>query len=110
MSGWRRRPWGLAGGQEGSTNSVEYLRGDATRLRHGRVRRIELEPGDSVRIVTGAGGGYGDPASREPERVAADVRNGYVTVELARERYGVVVDESSLELDEDVTGRLRARR
>ena len=29
--------------------------------------------------MTGGGGGYGDPREREPERVAADVRDGYVT-------------------------------
>ena len=78
MGGWRRRPWGLAGGGEGTNNAIEYLHADGTRSRHGRVKR-DVVAGDVVRIVTGGGGGYGDPLEREPERVAGDVLDGYVT-------------------------------
>jgi N-methylhydantoinase B len=34
------------------------------------------------------GGGYGDPAKRDPELVAADVANGYISAEAARKEYG----------------------
>ena len=44
-----------------------------------------------MRIVTATGGGYGDPHERDPESVADDVRNGYVTVAEALEQYGVTV-------------------
>ena len=110
MSGWSRRPWALDGGQEGSNNFVEYVRQGERTIRHGRVRRVRLLPGDLVRIVTGSGGGYGDPREREAERVVADVRGGYVTAERARERYGVVVDDSTLELDAEATARRRGGR
>ncbi len=43
-------------------------------------------------MVTCTGGGYGDPMKRDPEKVAWDVKNGYITVEQAREDYGVLVD------------------
>ena len=38
------------------------------------------------------GGGYGPPAGRDPERVLEDVREGYVSLERAREEYGVAID------------------
>ena len=43
------------------------------------------------------GGGYGDPIERDPERVAADVRDGYVSEDEARRTYGVVVTEGRVD-------------
>ncbi len=108
MGGWRRRPWGLDGGGEGTNNGIEYLHADGERSRHGRVKR-DVKAGDVVRIVTGGGGGYGDPFEREPERVAADVLDGYVTAEQAAEVYGVVVDPETGAVDEQATAGRRAR-
>jgi N-methylhydantoinase B/oxoprolinase/acetone carboxylase alpha subunit len=34
----------------------------------------------------------GDPLARDPQRVVNDVRNGYVTLERAREIYRVAID------------------
>jgi N-methylhydantoinase B len=109
MGGWRRRPWGLDGGEEGSNNYLEYVRDGATE-RHGRISRIELERGALVRVVTGRGGGYGDPREREPERVLDDVRDGYVTAAEARAVYGVVVEERGRRVDDAATARLRQGR
>lgn len=39
------------------------------------------------------GGGYGDPAEREPERVLEDVEMGYFTQEAARRDYRVAIEE-----------------
>jgi N-methylhydantoinase B len=55
------------------------------------------------------GGGFGDPLARDPQRVGADVRDGYVTPERAREDYGVVVDDGG-EVDLPATATLRAAR
>jgi len=52
----------------------------------------QLGPGDVVVMEAAGGGGYGDPSERDPERVAADVREGYVTPEAAREQYGIGID------------------
>jgi N-methylhydantoinase B len=48
------------------------------------------------------GGGFGDPIDREPGRVADDVRNDYVSQEVARETYGVVLDDDG-SVDADAT-------
>lgn len=109
MGGWRRRPWGLAGGEPGSNNVLEYRRGDEVLLRHGRVPRIELEAGDVVTVLTAGGGGFGSPLEREPHRVLSDVLDGYVTREHALADYGVVIGDD-LELDPAATERERSRR
>jgi N-methylhydantoinase B len=46
------------------------------------------------RLDTPGGGGYGDPLQRDPERVFADVREGYITGAAAERDYGVVVVET----------------
>jgi N-methylhydantoinase B len=38
------------------------------------------------------GGGYGDPLDRDPERVAWDVREGWISIDRARSIYGVVLE------------------
>jgi N-methylhydantoinase B len=43
------------------------------------------------RLDTPGGGGHGDAATREPERVLADVREGTVSPEAAEQHYGVVL-------------------
>ena len=60
----------------------------------GTGSKILLKPGDTVRMVTGTGGGYGNPLNRDPARVAMDVKNGYITPKDAEEVYGVLVDGS----------------
>ncbi len=53
--------------------------------------RVNLRPDDVVDVILPGGGGYGDPFEREPAAVLADVVDGYVSVEAARELYGVEV-------------------
>jgi hypothetical protein len=43
-----------------------------------------------------SGGGFGDPLERDPERVRADVRDGYVSLAAAERDYGVVLDPDTL--------------
>jgi N-methylhydantoinase B len=107
VGGSERRPWGLAGGGEGTTNYLEYVRDGAVE-RRGRVAHVPLDDGQLVRSVTGTGGGFGDPREREPERVRDDVRDGYVTLEYAREVYAVALDPETLEVDAAETAALRS--
>ena len=45
-----------------------------------------------VTMDAAGGGGYGEPLEREEERVEADVRDGYVSLEAAENSYGVIID------------------
>ncbi len=82
------RPWGADGGGVGSLNGIEILR-DGNRIPLTRTPRFKLQRGDRVRILTGGGGGWGDPKHRDPASVARDVRDGLLTEDAALSIYGV---------------------
>jgi N-methylhydantoinase B len=67
----------------------------------------QLRPGDVVTMDAAGGGGYGDPLQRYLEFVKGDVLDGYVSIEGAREHYGVVIDPDTMEIDRDATLSLR---
>lgn len=90
-----QRPWGVAGGHEGTSNFYEVVRGNGQRMRGGRVTGLTLAAGDLVRVVTGNGGGWGEPRQRERELVLSDVLDGYITADTASEVYGVDVDREA---------------
>jgi N-methylhydantoinase B len=101
-------PWGLAGGLSGAGNGVS-LRVDGKEVSgfpNGKVFSRRLKAGDAFTLYSGGGGGFGTPRERDPERVAADVRQGYVTRDAARELYAVALDEDG-RVDGEATERLR---
>jgi N-methylhydantoinase B len=67
-------------------------------------------PGDVIQFHSAGGGGYGDPLARDPEAVAADVFNDYVSIERAQEDYGVVIDPKTLKVDLKETDKVRGSR
>jgi len=67
----------------------------------------QLKPGDRVTIDAPGGGGYGQPFEREPELVAEDVLEGYVSLENARSEYGVEIDPATHEAEPVGTKKLR---
>ena len=101
------RPWGLEGGGEGSNNYMRIESGGTVK-RVARIPYQALTEGDRVAVVTGGGGGFGDPFSRPAGEVAADVADGYVSAECARADYGVVIAADG-SVDEAETAALRTR-
>jgi transposase-like protein len=85
-------PWGLKGGAQGSPNYMEMIHADGASQIFGKTAQYKLQRGEVARLVTGTGGGYGDPHQRPEEAVLDDVRDGYVTKEMAEAEYGIVVD------------------
>ncbi|MFW7267971.1 hydantoinase B/oxoprolinase family protein [Gluconacetobacter sp. Hr-1-5] len=83
----RIMPWSLKEGHEGTGNYALILRRDGTQERHAFVSGLRVDKGDVIRIVTGTGGGYGNPALRDPALVARDVKNGLITAEHAQHVY-----------------------
>ncbi len=63
--------------------------------------------GDVIIMDAAGGGGYGEPLERDPEMVEWDVTEGYVSLERAREDYGVVINPETMKIDMGATGRLR---
>ena len=69
----------------------------------------QLKTGDVISMRSGGGGGWGDPASRDPDQVVADVRDQRISNEQARDIYAVVIDTSgaAVKLDGNQTRQLR---
>ncbi len=74
-----------------------------------KIFNVRLERGDAYKMLSGGGGGFGNPLERELDKVAEDVREGYVSAEVAREVYQVVVDERG-QLDHAATEALRTAK
>jgi N-methylhydantoinase B len=89
------RPWGLAGGGDGYGNEVRLrIDGKETgELPNAKVLSRRLKPGDAFIVRSGGGGGFGPPRSRDPAKVANDVKQGYVSAQTAREVYGLEVKD-----------------
>jgi N-methylhydantoinase B len=104
-------PWGVAGGQAAGTGRcvVNPGRPDERLLRPLSDGNM-VKRGDIVRIETGGGGGWGHPFDREPERVLADVRGGFVSRASAEEHCGVVLGGDGRSIDRIATESCRARR
>ncbi|WP_430383574.1 hydantoinase B/oxoprolinase family protein [Streptomyces sp. P10-4] len=103
----RTQPWAIGEGREGDNNHVILNPGTHREVVQGGSYN-HLVAGDVLVNNTGGGGGYGNPFEREPERVARDVRNGFVSVAAARRAYGVAVDAETFEVDLRETAALRA--
>jgi len=100
-------PWGVAGGMNGTPNyCVIYKQGEEPKVVR-KVAAVKLKKGDMVSLRSGGGGGWGDPLERDPELVRMDVKNEYITIDIARNIYGVVLDPVTLEIKWDETKKLR---
>jgi N-methylhydantoinase B len=104
------KPWGLDGGGEATGNEVAIRVAGKwkTDFPNAKVLVAYLEPGDAFRMRSGGGGGYGSALERPVEDVSADARQGYISLQAARESYGVVLDAETFAVDRPATERLRA--
>ncbi|HYC13937.1 MAG TPA: hydantoinase B/oxoprolinase family protein, partial [Stellaceae bacterium] len=94
---------GRNGGGKGAAGSVELLSGRPIRPKG----RQTVPPRDTIRLGLPGGGGFGNPKTREAERVREDVLDGLITREEALRDYGVALDAQG-HLDLAETARLRA--
>ncbi|MCK4724716.1 MAG: hydantoinase B/oxoprolinase family protein [Anaerolineales bacterium] len=93
-------PWGMEGGEEGSKNYTKILFTDGREPDiFGKTAQYNLKKDDVARLITGTGGGYGDPIDRPIEMIQSDVKDGYITLEQAEKEYGVVLNPDTLELE-----------
>jgi N-methylhydantoinase B len=103
----RFAPYGLFGGKRGRLARTVINPGPGEILVHGKASR-EFAHGDVISFQQSGAGGYGDPFERDPACVLDDVLDEYVSVEAARDEYGVVIVGD--EVNEAATAALRARR
>ncbi len=93
-------PQGLFGGKPGKSGKWIINEGTEAEkvLEHALGDVIFLKYGETVTLVTPSGGGYGDPLERDPQQIAEDVRQGYISVEAAKRDYGVEVEPQTFQV------------
>ncbi len=103
---------GLQGGDDASAYSCRYRVGTPEEFQVENAINVQLPAGTITAYQYGGGGGFESPLLRDPAAVREDVLDEYVSVEAARDRYGVVVSGTAegcdVEVDEDATRSLRA--
>jgi N-methylhydantoinase B len=93
----RFTPWGVQGGQAGKASLFRRNPDSNREYNLGNTDVVSVDPGDVVEITSAGGGGWGSPLEREPERVLRDVECGFVSVDGARNDYGVVIQEGAVD-------------
>jgi len=101
-------PFGVNGGRPAALNRFVYEtdKGEKSPPLTSKITDVKIRRGQKVRLETPGGGGFGDPAARDPALVARDVRLGYVSREAARRDYKVVLGD---DLAPDLAATAKAR-
>ena len=102
-------PYGLDGGGNGGKSRLAIEQSDGVERTLPSKSTFETHPGEKVTIQTAGGGGWGNPKERDPEKVRVDVFQGLVSIERAREIYGVAIDPESFGIDHAGTKKLRGK-
>ena len=98
--------WGLFGGKDGVGPNVNIKSLDEKEKNLLKANGLQIKKGTVLTTYTGGGGGFEKPFERNPENVLNDVINKYVSIEKARDHYGVVIDED-LQINKEGTFKLR---
>ncbi len=99
-------PYGLHGGGSG-TPSISLLQHVNEEEVLPTMVSTSIKAGERLYHRMAGGGGWGDPLERPADAVARDVGNEKVSLEKAREFYGVMLNGETLEVDEEETSNLR---
>lgn len=99
---------GFMGGTGGTRTKLGIMR-KGERLEYRTFDLKYLEPADVLVQESGGGGGVGSPWEREVEKVRWDVLNEYISIQAARDVYGVAIDPDTFEVNQKETERLRTK-
>ena len=107
--GEKSEHFGLLGGRPGPKNAMWIKRkGELRVLKCQDI--VSLEPGDIIITECGGGGGVGDPLNRDVDKVRMDALNRYISIEKARDVYGVVINRETFDVDYKATKELREKK
>ena len=82
---------GARGGMQGGRSAQFVRRRDGSLDPAPAIAEMEIDPDEAMVSISCGGGGYGPPRERDPDRVAHDVREGWVSRDRAATLYGVVL-------------------
>lgn len=101
-------PWGLLGGKSGTPSITRVYDKNSNEKTYRKISNLSIEKDCLISFEPGGGGGYGSPLKRDPRKVLQDVIEEYISLEKARDDYGVIIDPASMTVDEDETQKLRS--
>ncbi len=100
------KPWGFDGGHEGEPANLRFDRHDGSSQNlPSKLPYRAAKAGDKFIAVGPCGGGYGSPLERDPSDVLDDVLDGYISADVAKADYGVVI--AGADVDQAATQKLR---
>ena len=103
--------FGLFGGKNSTLNKIELHHPDGKVTKTTTKDLIENVPtGSTLFQQAGGGGGYGNPHLRDPQKVADEVKNRIISLEQARDSYGVALDPTDHKVNISETKRLRHKK
>lgn len=104
---------GMCGGDDAIPYSNRFLVGTENEYKIELVESTQLPAGAVMAYQHGGGAGFGPALARDPEAVKEDVLDEYVSLQAARDKYGVVLtgslDDYDLAVDVVATQALREK-
>lgn len=85
----KNKPWGLFGAQGGQTSACTLIKSNGEKIKLSSKETRVIEKGDTVKLQTAGGGGYGKTEERDKEAVLKDVKLGFISREQAWDDYGI---------------------
>ncbi len=112
---WDSQSWSIEDGLPGVSNEFRVQRGGREYTfpelfgvtSPSKFSNLPLIAGDRIVIRAGGGGGFGPPQDRDEQQVASDVKNGYVSAQVAQDVYRVALEPDET-VDRKTTDRLRS--
>lgn len=102
-------PYGLVGGKGAAPSKLRIIRANGE-IDDPEVHKfVTLNKGDIYEVFEAGGGGYGDPFERPIEMVWVDARDELISIECAKNDYGVVIDPQTHKVDYAKTDEIRGK-
>lgn len=100
--------WGLFDGYPaGGVNTVVIINKDNSMRSLQMATALKIEAGTRLILISGGGGGWGDPIERDVKMVLEDLENEYINLDQAMNVYGLVINPENLSIDHNETFKRR---
>jgi N-methylhydantoinase B/oxoprolinase/acetone carboxylase alpha subunit len=101
---------GYSGGGPGGRGAIRITGPDGASRELADKSQVVLGAEERFTLQLPGGGGFYAPFERDPALVLDDVLDELVSLDAAREHYGVAIDPATMQVDSEATGQLRANR
>jgi N-methylhydantoinase B len=100
-------PYGRNGGSAGSPSNVTIARASGSEELCPAKFLTTVHAGDVLKVRLAGAGGYGAPYQRDPAAVLDDIADEKISLDHARQAYGVILHAGTSRIDEEATASMR---